>query len=506
MNKRFVYLAATILIFFFSQSAFGIQDDEEERLFHPITIKDGTSITVTDSVAAAYKNSPIIKRYKYNLDVAKSNVGIAKSQYFPVISAGVGFYNENNSDNVYYDRHLRDLPSVGVSINQLIYNFGKTTAFIKMNEFYKIGAEYEFMDSLCSTLFNVKDKYYKVLKMQALLDLANDNVAINEHIVSISKKEVDKDTAEIYLKEAILNRFEAEKLYNDARLDLTNAMYLGDNPKYILQNTETFSINNNFDYSKDTLKINDYIPLTYDFPVENAVEIAYENSPDLQVLISTRNAMEEALKYVKRTYLPDLTGTLGYGFNKDLNTSNNSLNVGVNLTSSVNIKELRHNIQYAQAQLNLADNEIDLFKKDLYYEVKRAFNNVDKCISQIPVAKSQTEDAYSTLKLVEKNYKSNLQRYGDLQRARNNYINAREAYIISIADYNLALIQLEMAMHIHIFDIHHKSEHAMHHHSEELIEHLNEALGCEKTNEIKKSHKPQKIKKNTKKNKKKEEL
>ena len=118
MNKRFVYLAATILIFFFSQSAFGIQDDEEERLFHPITIKDGTSITVTDSVAAAYKNSPIIKRYKYNLDVAKSNVGIAKSQYFPVISAGVGFYNENNSDNVYYDRHLRDLPSVGVSINQ----------------------------------------------------------------------------------------------------------------------------------------------------------------------------------------------------------------------------------------------------------------------------------------------------------------------------------------------------------------------------------------------------
>ncbi len=495
MNKRFVYIAAAIIIGLFAQTAFAIQDDED-KIFHPIAIKDGTNITVIDSVAAAYKNSPIIKRRKYNLDIAKSNVGIAKSQYFPVINAGVGFYNENNSDNIYYDNHIRNLPSVGVSINQLIYNFGKTTAFIKMNEFYKIGAEYEFMDSLCSTLFNVKDKYYKVLKMQALLELSQDNVAINKHILSLSMKEPDKSTAEIYLKEAQLELFEAEKTYNDARLDLTNAMYLGDNPKYTLQNTETFSIKHDFDYSKDTLKINDYIPLTYDFPVENAVEIAYENSPDLQVLIASKKAMEESLKYVKRTYLPDLTGSVGYGFNKDLNTSNNSLNAGVNLTTSVNLKELRHSIQGAQAQLNLADNEIDLFKKDLYYEVKRAFNNVDKCISQIPVAKSQTEDAYSTLKLVEKKYKANTQRYGDLQRARNNYINARKSYITSIADYNLALIQLEMAMHIHIFDIHHKSEHAMHHHSEELIEHLNEALGCENENAAHdKKHKKQKANK-----------
>ena len=36
-----------------------------------------------------------------------------------------------------------------------------------------------------------------------------------------------------------------------------------------------------------------------------------------------------------------------------------------------------------------------------------------------------------------------------------------------------------MAMHYHIVDIHHKSEHAMKYHSEELIEHLNKVLGCD---------------------------
>ncbi len=484
MSKRILF--ALVLIFFSMSnlSSIAIHDEDyEDKLFKPIVITDGVKITITDAVAAAFKNSPVIKRQKYNLDLAKSNVGIAKSQYFPVISAGVGFYNENNSDSIYHDRHLRDLPSVGVSINQLIYNFGKTTSFIKMEKFYQIGAEYEFMDSLCSTLFKVKDKYYKVLKTRALLDLAKNNVDINQHFVDISTKDIDRDTAKIYLSEAKLDLFEAEKLYNDAVLDLTNAMYLGSNPSYIVQSTETFSINSDFDYSKNELKINDYIPLTYDFPTENAVEIAYENSPDLQVLIASKNAMEESLKYVKKTYLPDLTGTVGYGFNKDLNTSNNSLAVGVGLNSSLNIKELKHSIQGAQAQLNIAQNEIDLFKKDLYYEVKRAFNNVDKCISQIPVAKKQTEEAYSTLKNVEQKYILGVQRYGDLQRARKNYVNARKAYITSISDYNLALIQLEMAMHIHIFDIHHKSEHAIHHHSEELIEHLNEALGCPKSDD-----------------------
>ena len=487
-----------------SLCANAINDEDEDRLFNPIAITDGTTVTITDCIAAAFKNSPHIKKQKYNLDIAKSNVGIAKSQYFPVINAGVGFYNENNSDNVYYDRHLRDLPSVGASINQLIYNFGKTTSYIKMEKFYQLGAEYEFMDSLCSTLFNVKDKYYKVLKTRALMELANNNVEMSKHILDISKAEPDKSTAQVYLDEAKLSYAQAQRDYNNAKLDLSNVMYIGNNPEYIIKDTETFNINNDFDYNNDELKIKDYIPLTYNFPEENAVEIAYQNSPDLQVLIATKNAMEESLKYVKKTYLPDLTGSVGYGFNKDLNTSNNSLAVGVNLNSTINLMELKHSIKGATAQLNLADNEIELFKQDLYYEVKRAFNNVEKCIKQIPIAKVQTEEAYSTLKFVENKYIAGIQRYGDLQRARNNYINAREAYITSISDYNLALIQLEMAMHMHIFDIHHKSEHAMHHHSSELIEHLNEALGCPHSDEVQNTKIKKKSKQKT--NKKKEEL
>ena len=53
-------------------------------------------------------------------------------------------------------------------------------------------------------------------------------------------------------------------------------------------------------------------------------------------------------------------------------------------------------------------------------------------------------------------------------------------------DYNISLIQVEMTMHYHIVDIHHKSEHAVHYHSDELIKHLNEVLGCDEKDAIKK--------------------
>ena len=193
--------------------AFGIEDEDD--LFKPIEIKDGMTLSIADCVAAAFQNSPKIRRQKYNLDIAKSNVGIAKSQYFPVINAGAGFYNENNSDNNYYIGHYRELPSIGVTVNKLIWNFGKTTAYIKMEEFYKIGAEYEFMDSLCSTLFDVKIKYYSLLRAKAMLNVAENNVKINENFVKLAKikNKTDLTTAQLNLSNAKVKYIEAKNNY-----------------------------------------------------------------------------------------------------------------------------------------------------------------------------------------------------------------------------------------------------------------------------------------------------
>lgn len=459
------------------------EHDEEEMLFNaPVEVKNGTKLSIFDCVSLAFKNSPKIKRKKYELDIAKSNVGIAKSQYFPTLSAGVGFNYERNSDSIYYDKRYRDLPNVGVSLSQLIYNFGKTTSYIKMEEFNKIAAEYEFMDSICYTLFDIKAKYYKLLQAKALLNIAKNNMEINEKFLKLAKtkKEPDIATAELNLSESKIKYIEAENNFNNAKFDLSNAMYIQFQPNYDILNTQTFTYNDEYAYgTTQKVETKPFEPFVFPFKISDSVEIAYQSSPDLQVLINTKNAMEQSLKYIKRTYLPDLTADVGYGYNNTNFTHNNSLHVGVNLTANVNLMELRHSIKGADAQLNIANNEIELFKKDLYYELQRAFNNVERAKKQVPTAKTEVEQALRNLKIVEDRYKSDVLNYVALQDARKDYIRALDSYITSIYNYNLALIQVEMAMHYHLVDIHHKSEHAMHYHAEELIEHLNKALECD---------------------------
>lgn len=495
LRRLFCYFFIIFILFAGINTAFAIEDDD---LFNPVEIKDGMELSIIDCVSLAFKNSPKIKRQKYNLDIAKSNVGIAKSQYFPIISAGAGFYNENNSDNIYYNSHYRDLPSVGIAINKLIWDFGKTTAYIKMEEFYKIGAEYEFMDSLCSTLFDVKHKYYQLLKSKALLKIAKDNIKINERFVNLakSKKDTDLTTAKLNLSEAKVKYIEAENNYKNSRIDLNNSMYLDNQPDFTIKNTHTFSYENEYSYGQTSESTAVFKPEIFSFPIDEAVEIAYENSPDLSVLVATKQAMEQSLLYVKRTYFPELTANAGYDFVNSTQTTNNGFHVGVNLSSNVNLMELKHSIKGADAQLKLADNEIVLFKKDLYFEVKRAFNNVQKAENQIPAARMEVEQSIKNLQLVETQYKSDELNYVALQTARIDYIRALEEYIDSLYNYNMALIQVEMALHYHLVDIHHKSEHAMKYHSQELIEHLNKVLGCDEK-EVKNNSSSKKIK-NTK--------
>ncbi len=459
-------------------------DSEELAFFHPVQITKDKPLNIMDCVSLAYQNSPKIKRQKYNLDIAKSNLGIARSVYFPVINAGVGFYNEYNSNSIYYDRHYRDLPAVGVSINKMVWDFGKSTANIKMEKFYKIGAEYEFMDSLCSTLFEVKRKYYNVLRTKALYEIAQDNLRMQDEINKIMEgRHPDWDNACGITSANRIQLISAADAYKNAKVDLNNSMYLDKYEEFSISDTDTFTYTVPIDTKEWEKRYKVHSKHEFPFKREEAPNIAYKNSPDLHVLIATRKAMEQALKYVKRTYLPELNANVGYGYNNTFNASNNSLRVGLELDASVNLMELRHSIKGADAQLSLAQNEIELFKKDLYYEIQRAYNNLDRVEEQLPHARGNVFLSYITYSIALDKYKQGLVDYVAVQDAKLDYISSNMLYVEKLYEYNLALIQLEMAMHCHIVDIHHKSGHAVHHHSEELISDLIKALECKKADQ-----------------------
>ena len=466
-----------IIMLLLSSVAFAIIDNNEHHLFNAPEVHQGSVLNIENCVSLAFKNSPKVKRKKYELDIAKSNVKLAQSRFFPTLSGLVGFQYERNSNSVYYDKKYRDLPNVIVSVSQLIWDFGKTNANIKMEKFYKIVAEYEFIDELCHTLFDIKAKYYELLRLDALRKIANENIDLNKEFLSISINDVDKSTTQVYLTDAYLKYTTIDGDFDIAKIDLSNAMYLDKKIDFSITNTPTFG---------NEIFINDIKTIKFPFKQENAIDIAYKNSPDLQVLINTKSAMEESLKYTKRQFAPELSAGIGYGINNTNFATNNSLYTSVNLTESVKLMEMKYSIDEAKSKIDIAENEISLFKNDLFHEVRRGIENTDFYEKLLPKFKKEVEQAKGNLNLSIQNYKSKKIDYVALHNARKDFIEAKEKYVDCLYKYNMSLIQTEMAMHYHIVDIHDKAEHAMHHHANELIEHLNDALDCDKKENRKK--------------------
>lgn len=461
-------IALTICLFYTISAAFAIEQ---------MSVEKNAILNIKDCITIALQNSPKIKKARYNYGIAKGNLGIAKSEYFPTLGIGTGYNITDNNNNRRSTN--TNIYSAEANINQLIWNFGKTNANIKMYNFDRVAALYEFEDMVLETIFGVKTNYYGVLAAKATLDVNRANVQINERNYQRTKayfeegikSKIDLVNAEVYLSDSKVTLVESEKAYKNALVQLNNSMYIAFAPEYEIENTETFNFQNNYtpvnlekidekkDLSKPPKDVNNafltsqvekinvldnykFKPFPYTF--EESVNLAYKNRPDLKAYDATLKAMQESLKYTKREYLPEISATAGYGYRDQYNT--NSFNVGINLSSNVNIKGQKHKIDNAKIQVQLAENEIDQAKQDIYFEVQNLYINMMQLEKQIPLLAVKVKQTLENFELADGRYAVGLGDYIELQDAKVNYNNAQVSYVQTVYNYNVARANLERAI------------------------------------------------------------
>ena len=248
-------------------------------------------------------------------------------------------------------------------------------------------------------------------------------------------------------------------------------MYVAYVPDYILAPTETFNFKEqlytsnleNIDEKRDlsvlpeeitdatlTSKVEkaeiltDYKFQEFPYTFEKSIELAYENRPDLMAYNATLKAMEESLLYIKREYYPEISAKTGYGF-KDT-SSTNSFNVGINLSSSVNILSKKYEIDNGKLQVELAQNEIDMLKQNIYFEVQDAYINMIELEKQVPLLAVKVRQTLENFELADGRYSVGLGDYIQLQDAKVQYNNAQHSYVETIYKYNVARATLEKAI------------------------------------------------------------
>ncbi len=442
-------------------------------------IEKNSALTLNDCIKISLNNSPIVKKSILNLDIAKASLGVAKSAYFPSLSLGAGYkqnFGERNHNMGSYQS--RTLPGFDASISQLLWNFGRTDAGIRMEKFNKIAAEFDFDETVLTTIFNVKLQYYGVLAAKSLMEVEKLNVQINERNYQRTlayfeegiKSKIDLVNAEVNLSDSKIALVKAENTYKNAIVNLNNAMYAAYAPEYSIQNTETFNLANpnvpvsltNIENYKRLLSLpdgiedavfavkaeksdvlKDYVFEKYPYTFEKSVTIAKENRPDLKALNASVKAMKQYVLLTKRQYLPELRGGVGYSYANNRYYADSGMNVSLNLNSTFNVKQVKHEVDIANSQLNLAKTEVELLNQTLYFDIQSAYVTMIQLEKQIPLLETKVRQTLENLELADGRYTVGLGDYIQLQDARVNYNNAQSSYVQAVYNYNVARATLE---------------------------------------------------------------
>ena len=454
-----------------------------ERTINEVVIDEiekGATLSVDDCIELAIKNSPQIQIYEQYIKMQDYKVGQSKSSYFPTIGASIG-HDYGNTDVGNMSMQSRG-SSARVALNQLIYSFGKVFNQVKMQKFYKIAAEYDLQNAILDTTNNVKTAYYAVLGAKANVEIQKANVLVNERQYNRTKaffdeglvSKIDLVNQEVYLSDSKIGLVNAENLYQNSIVALNNAMYIVDAPEYNIKNTETFNFKDNYaqvnllNIANTTTKddgtiepkeavltmqvektniLENYKFTTYPYTLKESVEKAYKNRPDLLSMIATKDAANEALKYSKKSYLPNLTGSVGYNWGNNNYYSTNGISLGAYLQmNNLNFMSTNLQIKESKAQLEVANQNVDLIKQNIYFEVQRAYINMIQLEKNIPLMKTKVKQTLENYELADARYEVGLGNFIELQDAKENYNNAQRDYVQTIYDYNVALTDLYTAM------------------------------------------------------------
>lgn len=425
-------------------TAYAIQDkkapDKKAPEEKTVYTNDVHSVfSLTDCINVAIENNPDIRAAIYNEQAYKSKIAQAWANYFPTISAGVQITRSGNRYS-----HAKSLPygyssmytTMGyvpnISADMLLFDFGKTKANADMAKNMYLASKEDTKENINSIIYNIKSAYFNILFAQAQIKVYEDTVKDYQlqldqawGFYKLGKKaKVDVVTADYNLGKAKLNLVKAKSILDVARIRLSMIMGI---PEY-----------KNYELSDDLI-LN-----SFDITSEKAVKMAMDVRPELISAEKIAKAAKMNLRAARREFAPDLgvSGSYSYGLGNSYNIS--SAQIGANLSySALNILKTAKQVSQARAEYEKSLAEFDSTKNTVYFNVQKAFNDLETDRESIVIAKLALDQAKEQYRQVTGRYKAGVGDAIELKDGENTYLNARLDLYNAILNYNVSFANLE---------------------------------------------------------------
>lgn len=437
---KFKRIITLVCIFVLTVStAYAFQDKKKTEVKPAYTNEIHSVLSLKDCINIAISNNPEIRASIYNEKVYKSKIGQAWANYFPAISAGLDVSRSgskySHTDNPPYGYRsmystMGYIPSV--SADMLLFDFGKTKASADRAKRQYEASKEDTKENINTIIYDIKTAYFNILFAQAQIKVYEDTV--NDYQLQLNqawsfyklgkKAKVDVVTADYNLGKAKLNLVSAKNTLDVTRAELSKIMGL---PEYT-----------NYELS-DELALN-----SFDITSENAIKMAMEVRPELISAEKSAKAAKMNLRGARREFAPDLGiyGSYSNGLGNDYNVS--SAKVGASLSySALNIVKTAKEVSQAKAEYERSLAEFDSTKNSVYYNVKKAYLDLQTDKESIVIAKLALDQAKEQYRQVTGRYKAGVGDAIELKDGENTYLNARLDFYNSLLNYNIAFANLE---------------------------------------------------------------
>ena len=140
-------------------------------------------LTIKDAILRAFARNPKIAQAAAQIRVGKANLTEAESAWFPQLSLQGNLGRSHRTDS---SGSLNNNGSGGVTLRQLLYDFGKTGGSIDEQHNLSDAWRYDLYSTLNEVGMQTLQAYLQVKRYQALADAARNNIHSLESVLEMA--------------------------------------------------------------------------------------------------------------------------------------------------------------------------------------------------------------------------------------------------------------------------------------------------------------------------------
>lgn len=386
----------------------------------PAYSQEKKTITLEEAIDIAVANNPAIEISDATVDISRAGVKDAKSAYYPHASSRliVPFIGRES----------------GFFLDQLIYDFGRTTNTVKYTKQLLKASKYDKVSAQDDIILDTIIGYYTMLSEQHIADAFDKKVIESENRLKQAEgffnagriPQIDVTKAQVNLGNARLEQIQARNNLEVAKVNLQTVLGLEDSP---------------FDFD-----LEDSSAITViSYELEESIIQALGSRAELRSLEAQKEAMKAKIKASQREFYPEIFGRTAYRFKgKGAETPGFIAGVGVSFPIFEGFSRFAK-VEDSKANLRRTNAELRSTRAEIVSQIKQLYLDLEFSKENIKVTKTTKESAEESLNLARERY--NLARASsvELAEAEALYAISNARYMQAIYNYNINVARLERA-------------------------------------------------------------